>query len=317
MSTAIEMSDLKGRDDGSIGSGESDFSNDDGAPNTMGNDDDASDGSEGDPDGRRVRVTSPSAENGRDRHDGCDDRGGSVRGVLPLLAGAGTNENYASGAEWREGKGANGERAGGGIIETYASGGGVERGKDDGKELGRHVRFYVDRLDGKDGKGGEFVVQLHPSWAPAGVKRFEELTEAKFWDDCRVFRVVTGFVSQWGISGDPEVSAEWRDKTIPDDKVRAPNRKGTITFATSGEDSRTTQVFVNLKNNARLDKMGFSPIGEVVEGMQVVNHFYSSYGEGAPNGHGPDQSKIQNNGNSYLDKKFPKLSYFKKAEFVD
>jgi len=190
-------------------------------------------------------------------------------------------------------------------------------GKDDGKELGRRVRFYVDRLDGKDGKGGEFVVQLHPSWAPAGVKRFEELTEAKFWDDCRVFRVVTGFVSQWGISGDPEVSAEWRDKTIPDDKVRAPNRKGTITFATSGEDSRTTQVFVNLKNNARLDKMGFSPIGEVVEGMQVVNHFYSSYGEGAPNGHGPDQSKIQNNGNSYLDKKFPKLSYFKKAEFVD
>lgn len=190
--------------------------------------------------------------------------------------------------------------------------------KGEGGIEGRLIKFYVDNLDGVKGNTGEFVIRTRPSWAPIGVERFEELTEKNFWDGCSAFRVMPHFVSQFGINGDPKIQAKWRDKSLKDDPVVASNTRGTVTFATSGENSRTTQIFINTAKNKRLDKQGFSPIGEVVEGMdEIVDRFYSGYGEGAPKGKGPDQSKIQRQGDAYLKKKFPKLTYFTKAEFMD
>lgn len=188
---------------------------------------------------------------------------------------------------------------------------------DDGDE-GRLIKFYVENVDGIEGHSGEFVVRTRPSWAPIGVQRFEELTEKKFWDGCSAFRVLPHFVSQFGINGDPKTQAKWRDKSLKDDPVLVSNTRGTLSFATSGTNTRTTQMFINTAKNKNLDKMGFSPIGEVVEGMEeIVDRFYSGYGEGAPKGKGPDQSKIQSQGDAYLKKKFPKLTYFTKAEFIE
>lgn len=112
---------------------------------------------------------------------------------------------------------------------------------------------------------GAFVVEVHEEWAPHGAARFRELVEAGFYDDCRFFRVIPGFMAQVGINGDPAVQAEWRDKAIPDDPVVVANTRGRVTFATSGPDSRTCQFFINFGNNSRLDADGFSPIGEVID----------------------------------------------------
>jgi peptidyl-prolyl cis-trans isomerase A (cyclophilin A) len=134
-----------------------------------------------------------------------------------------------------------------------------------------------------------------------------------FYDGARFFRVVPNFVVQFGISGDPESSRLWSAMRLPDDPVKASNEKGTITYATSGPESRTTQVFINLGDNTRLDQDGFAPFGRVVEGMDVVERFYSAYGEGAPRGNGPDQNMIQTQGNAYLEQRFPRLDYINKA----
>ena len=121
---------------------------------------------------------------------------------------------------------------------------------------------------------------------------------------------------QFGINGDPATMAKWRDKRIKDDKVKGSNTRGTITFATSGADSRTTQVFINFVSNKNLDSLGFAPFGKIVQGMDVVDKLYSGYGEGAPSGNGPNQSLIQQQGNKYLDSNFPKLDQVKKATIV-
>ena len=164
----------------------------------------------------------------------------------------------------------------------------------------------------------KFRVQLHPTWAPIGVKRFEELTSSGFWEDVRIFRVVNNFMSQFGLSSDVAVQKQWMDRGfLPDDPVVGTNYRGTVSFATSGDNSRTTQVFINTANNYFLDKKGFSPIGEVLPagygygGMDVVDAFYGGYGEK------PDQGKIHSQGGEYLEKNYPKLSHFVKAEFVD
>ena len=112
---------------------------------------------------------------------------------------------------------------------------------------------------------GEFVVEVHPDWAPNGAARFRELIESGYYDDCRFFRVVEGFMAQVGMNGDPEVNAQWDRKTIPDDPVVQSNTRGRVTFATSGPNSRTTQFFINFGDNSSLDVQGFSPIGEVVD----------------------------------------------------
>jgi peptidyl-prolyl cis-trans isomerase A (cyclophilin A) len=146
----------------------------------------------------------------------------------------------------------------------------------------------------------------------------QELTENKFFGGCRMFRVLPGFVSQFGINGDPEVQSKWRSSSIPDDPVKVSNSRGTVVFATAGPNTRTTQIFFNTgeKGNAFLDKQGFSPFGQVIEGMDVVDKFYAGYGEGAPAGKGPNQGLIQAKGNAYLETSFPKLSYIQEAKFL-
>jgi peptidyl-prolyl cis-trans isomerase A (cyclophilin A) len=138
-----------------------------------------------------------------------------------------------------------------------------------------------------------------------------------FFDDTRFFRAVDGFMVQFGLSGDPAVSAKWQQANIPDDPVSQSNKPGFITFAqTQMPNSRATQVFINLVDNARLDPMRFAPFGQVVQGMDVLGSLYKGYGEGAPMGSGPDQGRIQAQGNAYLDKGFPKLDAVKHAEIL-
>ncbi len=160
---------------------------------------------------------------------------------------------------------------------------------------------------------GDFVVEVHPDWAPKGAARFKELIEAKYYDECRFFRVIEGFMAQFGMNGDPEVNAKWDKQEIKDDPVKQSNTRGRMTFATSGADSRTTQLFINFGNNKGLDSQGFSPFAEVVEGMEVVDKLYNGYGEGAPQGNGPSQGRIARSGNKYLTESFPKLDYIKTA----
>mmetsp|Transcript_31275 Transcript_31275/g.61959 ORF Transcript_31275/g.61959 Transcript_31275/m.61959 type:complete len:296 (+) Transcript_31275:56-943(+) len=176
------------------------------------------------------------------------------------------------------------------------------------------IVFSVDNLEGAEGNTGTFVVKLRPDWAPIAVARFTELTEQGFWEDIRFFRVVPGFVAQFGINANPKVQDTWRDKILQDEPVKASNTRGTIAFATSGPNSRTTQIFINTSNkNKSLDKKGFSPFGTVISGMDVVDKLYSEYGEGYPRGFGPDQGRIQTQGNEYLKSKFPLLSYINKV----
>ena len=151
------------------------------------------------------------------------------------------------------------------------------------------------------------------SLAPNGADRFYNLVQSGYFTDVEFFRVISGFMCQFGIHGDPKVSAAWREARISDDPVKASNIRGAITFATAGPNTRTTQLFINLADNKRLDGMGFSPFGKVTEGMDVVDKIYSEYGEGAPHGSGPDQGRIQEKGNAYLKKEFPKLDYIKSA----
>ena len=182
------------------------------------------------------------------------------------------------------------------------------------EEGSKMIEFEVANLGGEEGKTGTFVVQTRPSWAPKGAARFVELTEKQFWDECRFFRVLPGFVSQFGINGDPKQMEYWRSKNLSDDPVKVSNSRGTVVFATAGPNTRTTQIFINTGDrNSFLDKQGFSPIGEVVSGMDVVDQFYSGYGEGAPQGKGPNQGLIQRKGNEYLTASYPKLSYISKA----
>jgi cyclophilin family peptidyl-prolyl cis-trans isomerase len=164
-----------------------------------------------------------------------------------------------------------------------------------------------------DTSKGVFVVEVHRDWAPHGADRFYNLVKNGFYDNVRFFRVISGFMVQFGISGDPRISATWRAAEIQDDPVRQRNTRGNITFATRGPNTRTTQVFINFADNSGLDSQGFAPFGTVVSGMKVVDALYNGYGEGAPRGRGPDQSRMQAEGNTYLNKNFAKLDYVKKA----
>jgi peptidyl-prolyl cis-trans isomerase A (cyclophilin A) len=160
---------------------------------------------------------------------------------------------------------------------------------------------------------GVFVVQVTRAWAPNGADRFYNLVKSGFFDNARFFRVISGFMVQFGIHGNPAISAKWREANIPDDPVTQSNKRGMITFATAGPNTRTSQVFINYADNARLDASGFAPFGKVVTGMSVVDALNSEYGEGAPGGRGPSQGRIQSEGNTYLVRDFPRLDFIKKA----
>jgi peptidyl-prolyl cis-trans isomerase A (cyclophilin A) len=164
-----------------------------------------------------------------------------------------------------------------------------------------------------DTSKGSFVIEVHRDWAPNGADRFYNLVKNGYYNNARFFRVLDGFMVQFGINGDPNIAAVWRDANIKDDAVKQSNQAGTVSFATAGPNTRTTQVFINFGDNAGLDGQGFSPFGKVISGMDVVNSLYSGYGEGAPRGDGPDQGLLQQQGNAYLQKAFPKLDFIKTA----
>ncbi len=158
---------------------------------------------------------------------------------------------------------------------------------------------------------GDFTVSVTRAWAPLGADRFYNLAKHHFFDNESFFRVLKGFVAQFGISAYPPLNAVWQKATIKDDPVTQSNKKYFLTFATAGPNTRTTQLFINLADNPRLDGMGFAPFGQVADGMNVVDTLYADYGEGAPSGSGPDQDEIQKQGKPYLDKNFPKLDFIK------
>ncbi len=160
---------------------------------------------------------------------------------------------------------------------------------------------------------GDIVFAINRALSPNGADRFHELVRAGFYDDVRFFRVDQNFVAQFGMSGDPETNARWRERRIMDDPVAASNTRGTLTFATSGLNSRTTQLFINLVDNSRLDTLGFSPFGEVDEGMDVVDRIFDGYGAGPG---GPNQARIHSEGNAYLDENFPELTRIIRAQIL-
>src|SRR6267378_2579762 len=160
---------------------------------------------------------------------------------------------------------------------------------------------------------GDFVILVHRAWAPHGVDRFYNLVRSGFYDGLRFFRVIPGFMAQFGIHGDTGVTAAWRERRIPDDPVRRTNIRGMVTFATAGAGTRTTQVFINYRNNDQLDAMGFAPFGEVVVGMQVGDSLYGGFGDAPPRGREPDQYRMHVEGEKYLARQFPKLDKVIKA----
>ena len=163
---------------------------------------------------------------------------------------------------------------------------------------------------------GDFLIEVHRDWSPYGADRFYNLVKNGFYTNASFFRVISGFMVQFGIPARPEVARAWANATIPDDPVKESNVRGNITFATAGPKTRTTQVFINFGDNRGLDAQGFSPFGKVIEGMEVVDKLYSGYGEGAPSGNGPNQGRLTNEGKPYLDKNFPKLDSIKSASIV-
>jgi peptidyl-prolyl cis-trans isomerase A (cyclophilin A) len=163
-----------------------------------------------------------------------------------------------------------------------------------------------------DTSKGPVTVEIHRAWAPVGVDHFYSLVKTGYYDGNRFFRVTHSYV-QFGITGDPQTNGLWSTAYLPDDPVRQSNVKGTLTYAHLGANNRTTQLFFNMKNNKDLDKQGFAPIGKVLIGMEVVESLYSSYGDMPPRGQGPDPSKLELQGNAYLESHFPRLDFIKKA----
>jgi len=157
---------------------------------------------------------------------------------------------------------------------------------------------------------GDFVVEVHRDWAPLGADRFYNLVRNGFFTNAAFFRVVKGFVVQFGLSANPAVNKAWADAKIPDDPVKESNKEGYLVFATAGPNTRTTQLFINFADNGRLDQMGFAPFGMVTEGMDIVKQIYDGYGQT------PDQGKITDEGDAYISKNFPMIDKIKLAKIL-
>jgi len=164
---------------------------------------------------------------------------------------------------------------------------------------------------------GPFVIEVRRGWAPRGADRFFNLVRAGFFDDSRFFRVVPGFIAQFGIPGDPAVTRVWQDRTFPDDPEREQNLRGTVAFAMKGPNDRRTQLYINRRDNPRNDGQGFAIIGRVIEGMAVVDSLYSGYGEASGGGmRAGRQQPLLDEGNAYLDREFPRLDRIRRAAIV-
>jgi len=171
-------------------------------------------------------------------------------------------------------------------------------------------RFHVRFATGE----GDFVVEVHREWAPLGADRFYNLVRAGFFDNSRFFRIRAGYIAQFGISGDPKVSAVWSDRALEDDPVRETNTRSSIAFAMTGPGTRTTQPYINLVDNTHLDAQGFAPFGRVIEGMEVVDRLYAGYDESSGGGmRGGNQGRIFEEGNVHLDEAFPRLTKLDRA----
>ncbi len=163
---------------------------------------------------------------------------------------------------------------------------------------------------------GDFVIEVHKEWAPRGADHFYELVQNHFYDGARFFRVVRRYIVQFGINGDPKTQSLWGQMQIRDDPVKQSNKRGYVSYAKIGPNSRTTQLFINLRDNVNLDKQGFAPFGKVTEGMDIIERFWSSYGEVAPRGAGPDPTRIELEGDAYLERSFPRLDKIIRAQVV-
>jgi peptidyl-prolyl cis-trans isomerase A (cyclophilin A) len=175
------------------------------------------------------------------------------------------------------------------------------------------VAFDLVQLKGTDAgvsRSETLIIELMEEWAPIGVAHFQELLAANFYDDVRFFRVVPNFVAQFGISGDPAIQKIWKTIVLRDDPVKHPNERGTITYATSGPNTRTTQLFINLQHNQHLDGQGFAPFARIVTGLEYIDTIEDKYREK------PNQGQIQNRGNEYLEENFPDLSFIAKARIL-
>jgi peptidyl-prolyl cis-trans isomerase A (cyclophilin A) len=164
---------------------------------------------------------------------------------------------------------------------------------------------------------GDFVIEVTRAWSPLGADRFYNLIKLHFYDGCRFYRAVENFMVQFGINGDPQVNGAWYRAFIPDDPVVKSNKRGFVAFAKAGPNMRTTQIYISyVDKNARLDALGFSPFGQIVDGMKVVDSLYKGYGESQPSGKGPMQGRLQREGNAYLEKEFPELDWIKEAKLL-
>lgn len=170
------------------------------------------------------------------------------------------------------------------------------------------VRFATTR--------GDIDLKVHRDWAPRGADRIYGLVQHRYFDGARFFRAVPNFVVQFGIAAEPTATAAVRERRIPDDSVLRSNVRGTLSFAAAGPNTRTSQLFFNLKDNQRLDRLGFAVLGQVVAGIEVMDSLYTGYGEGAPRGQGPTQDRITKEGEAYLSKDFPLLDQIKHATIV-
>jgi peptidyl-prolyl cis-trans isomerase A (cyclophilin A) len=225
----------------------------------------------------------------------------SARSIATIGMALGVSFATVTGAASAQGRpfdGAQGRQAGEKTAKTTAALKDPAKLKDVAPETYR-VNF--------DTSTGTFVVEVTRAWAPHGADRFYNLVKNGFFDGCRFFRVVPNFMVQFGINGDPKIQSVWRNARIPDDPGKQSNKRGSITFASAGPNSRTTQVFINFRDNASLDNQGFAPFGQVVSGLEVVNKINAEYRER------PQQQQIQSEGNAYLTKEFPKLDYIKAA----
>lgn len=206
------------------------------------------------------------------------------------------------------------------LVLTGCSG--VERAPSSGSAEDEHQQAVSARAAAAVGpvevvvetSQGEFVIAVHRDWAPLGAERFLTLVESGYYDDARFHRVVPDFIVQWGLAGDPAITAEWMNAYIPDDPVVASNTRGRIAFAFTDPGTRATQVYINLVDNVRLDSTGFAPFGEVISGMEVVDALYSGYGEDSGGGlRRGDQTRIVAQGNLHLDREYPLLDRLLRA----